>query len=152
MRGRSGDKSNMSYTSCPGTHVWSGSPSHATVRTRAGVWNLLSHGNIAWPEAINGQYMWANRVFAPITITYNFYKKWLLLYMDFSAIAANVLELGSLVISHWAVLSFIIRLNSFCQFRVSEVFSGGFECVVTWMVSGWSLYPWNPIQTIMGVS
>ena len=72
--------------------------------------------------------------------------------MDISAIAADALELGSLVISHWAVLSFIIWLNSFCQFRASEVFSGGFECVVTWMVSRWSLYPRTPIQTIMGVS
>ena len=50
--------------------------------------------------------------------------------MDISAIAADALELGSLVISHWAVLSFIIGLNSFCQFRASKAFSEGFECAV----------------------
>ena len=66
MRGRSRDKSNMSYTSCPGKHVCSGSPSHATVRTRACVRNLPSHGDIAWPEASNGQYMWVNRVNAQL--------------------------------------------------------------------------------------
>ena len=72
---RSRDKSNMSYTSCPGKYVCSGSPSHASVRTRACVWKLLSHANIAWPEASNGQYMWVNHIkctaFARITMTYN---------------------------------------------------------------------------------
>ena len=41
--------------------------------------------------------------------------------MDISAIAADALELGSLVISHWAVLSFIIWLNSLCQLRASSL-------------------------------
>ena len=33
--------------------------------------------------------------------------------MDISAIAGDALEMGSLVISHFAVLSFIFGLNSF---------------------------------------
>ena len=48
--------------------------------------------------------------------------------MDISAIAADALDLGSLVISHWAVLSFIAERRALARPMIAVYWSFRYTC------------------------